>query len=173
MLKRIWLILCKLYLKIITPKISRDYYMKVFCRIYKDTLSIDPEGLPRFISLDVKLDNSARIHVGKGTTIASMTAILTHDFSIDYGLIALGRDTRTHEYQYRREVIIGENTFIGQRCTILPGVTIGNNCIIGACSLVNKDIPDNSVAAGIPAKVLASTDHWIHRRLERDKDFIV
>ncbi len=47
---------------------------------------------------------------------------------------------------------------IGANCTILPGVTIGRNTLIGAGSVVTKDIPDNSVAAGSPARVLKSID---------------
>jgi len=52
------------------------------------------------------------------------------------------------------EVVIGNNTWIGESVSILPGVHIGRCCIIGANSLVNKDIPDYCIAAGIPAKII-------------------
>jgi acetyltransferase-like isoleucine patch superfamily enzyme len=52
------------------------------------------------------------------------------------------------------KVIIKENARIGSHSLIMPGVTIGKNSIIGAFSLVNKDIPDNVVAYGIPAKII-------------------
>jgi len=52
------------------------------------------------------------------------------------------------------EVVLKENCKIGSHTTILPGVTIGRNSIIGANSLVNKDIPNNVIAFGIPAKVV-------------------
>ncbi len=52
------------------------------------------------------------------------------------------------------EVIIKENVWIGRNCCIMPGVTIGKGCIIGANSVVTHDIPDYSVAAGTPAKVI-------------------
>ena len=51
-------------------------------------------------------------------------------------------------------VRIGKNTWIGEKTTILPGVTIGDGCIIGANSVVTKDIPSYSVACGIPARVI-------------------
>lgn len=51
-----------------------------------------------------------------------------------------------------REIIIGKNVWIGAGSVILPGVTIGDNSIIGALSLVNKDIPGNEIWAGNPAK---------------------
>tara|TARA_B100001093_G_C26793317_1_gene999970 strand:+ start:48 stop:455 length:408 start_codon:yes stop_codon:yes gene_type:complete len=59
------------------------------------------------------------------------------------------------------KVILKQNCRIGSHSTILPGVSIGKNSIIGAHSLVNKDIPDNVVAFGVPVKVI--------RRLNNDK----
>jgi len=52
------------------------------------------------------------------------------------------------------EVVLKENCKIGSHTTILPGVTIGRNSIIGANSLVNKDIPSNVIAFGVPAKIV-------------------
>ncbi len=52
------------------------------------------------------------------------------------------------------QVTIGANTWLGQNCVILPGVTIGKNCVVGANSVVNKSIPDYSVAAGVPARIV-------------------
>ena len=59
------------------------------------------------------------------------------------------------------KVILKNNCRIGSHSTILPGVSIGKNSIIGAHSLVNKDIPDNVVAFGVPAKII--------RKLNSDK----
>ncbi len=53
-----------------------------------------------------------------------------------------------------KPVIIGNNVWIGELCSILPGVTIGDNCVIGANSVVTKSIPSNSIAVGNPAKVI-------------------
>ena len=52
------------------------------------------------------------------------------------------------------EVIIKENARIGTHSTIMPGVTIGKNSIVGAYSFVNKNIPDNAVAYGVPVKII-------------------
>jgi acetyltransferase-like isoleucine patch superfamily enzyme len=51
-------------------------------------------------------------------------------------------------------IIIGEDAFLGARAFVLPGVRIGSRSIIGACSVVTSDIPDDVIAAGNPCKVL-------------------
>lgn len=57
---------------------------------------------------------------------------------------------------YAEPVTIGDNVWIGAGATILPGVEIGENCVIGAGSVVTKSIPSNSLAVGVPAKVIKS-----------------
>ena len=52
------------------------------------------------------------------------------------------------------EVILKKNRRIGSHSVIMPGVTVGENSIIGAFSFVNRDIPDNTVAVGVPVKVI-------------------
>ena len=53
-----------------------------------------------------------------------------------------------------RPIIVGNNVWFGGNVVVLPGVTIGDNCVIGAGSVVNKDIPSNVVAVGNPCKVI-------------------
>lgn len=71
--------------------------------------------------------------------------------------------TNNHDF-YDRPVItckpvhIKKNVWIGANVTILPGVTIGENAIVGACSVVTKDVPDNAVVVGNPAKVIKYLD---------------
>ena len=69
---------------------------------------------------------------------------------------------RKYKVEYNKQITIGNNVWIGANSVILPGVKIENNSIIGAGSLVTKDIPDNAVAFGSPAKV--------HRKIT-DEDF--
>lgn len=52
------------------------------------------------------------------------------------------------------KIVVGSNVHIGTNAIIMPGVTIGNNCIIGCGAIVTRDIPDNSIAVGIPARVI-------------------
>ena len=66
---------------------------------------------------------------------------------------------------YAQDVIIGNHVWIGAHSKILKGVTIGDNSIIGTNSLVTKNILKNSIAAGIPAKVLKSNVDWLRARI--------
>lgn len=60
--------------------------------------------------------------------------------------------------KYTAPVIIGDNTWIGARATILPGVIIGSYCVIAAGSVVTKDVPDFTVVGGVPARFIKNLD---------------
>lgn len=57
-------------------------------------------------------------------------------------------------------VVVGNNCHIGMNAILMPGVTIGNNCIIGCNAVVTHDIPDNSIAAGVPARVISDINSF-------------
>lgn len=61
------------------------------------------------------------------------------------------------------DIVLGDNVYVGIKTIILPGVHIGDNAIIGAGSVVTKDIPANVVAAGVPCKVIGSRDRYINK----------
>lgn len=63
---------------------------------------------------------------------------------------------RNKGLEYARPITVGNNVWIGGNVCVLPGVTIGDNCVIGAGSVVVKDIPSGSVAVGNPCKVIKS-----------------
>ena len=63
-------------------------------------------------------------------------------------------ETRNKGLEYAKPIKIGNNVWIGGNVIVLPGVNIGDNVVIGAGSVVNKDIPSNSMAVGIPCKVI-------------------
>lgn len=106
------------------------------------------------------------IEVGDETTISFDVAFVTHDAATRVIRNLPGHNKETVIY---KPIKVGRNCFIGCRSTILPGVTIGDNTIIGAGSVVNKDIPSNSVAAGVPCRVICTLDEYIAKH---EDDFL-
>ncbi len=78
--------------------------------------------------------------------------------------------SRNSLYEYGKEVIIGDNVWIGGNAVICPGVHIGDNVVIGAGSVVTKDIPDWSLAAGNPCRVLRQITDDDKKKLFRDEE---
>ncbi len=99
------------------------------------------------------IDGSGGLEIGNNITISSGAHILTHDSS-NYRYKNLQKDPFKGSHIEMAPVKIGNNVQIGTNSVILPGVTIGDNVIIGALTLVNKDIPSNSKAVGSPVKIL-------------------
>jgi len=67
------------------------------------------------------------------------------------------------DLEWKAPITIGNDVYIGIRTILLPGVSVGNRCIIGAGSVVTKSIPDNSVAVGVPARVIKTTDDYLEQ----------
>lgn len=90
-----------------------------------------------------------KIVIGDKVSIAQFVSILDHDHSYDMknGIMDMSRYNT-------KPIVIGSNVWISDKVTITKGVNIGDNVVIGANSVVTKDIPSNSLAAGIPAKVI-------------------
>lgn len=99
------------------------------------------------------------IEFGNDVTVSFDVAFVTHDAGTRV-LRNLAKTEKEKQTVIYGKIKVGNNCFIGCRTTVLPGVTIGNNCIIGAGSVVNNDIPSNSVAAGIPCKVICTIDEY-------------
>ncbi|MGO4440711.1 DapH/DapD/GlmU-related protein [Rhizobium sp. RAF56] len=92
------------------------------------------------LSARVDLTYPKGVHIGAHTYVAFDAAILSHDMTR-----AIKTDT-----------VIGKNCFIGARSIILPGVTIGDGSIVGAGSVVTKDVPAATAVGGNPARIIKS-----------------
>lgn len=104
------------------------------------------------------------IEIGEDCLISDHVKFHTHDGGVSV-LNSLGYFKSPHDKMAR--IKVGNNCFLGSRSTIMMGVTIGDNCIIGADSVVSKDIPANSVAAGMPARVIGTIDEYYKRNVAR------
>lgn len=97
------------------------------------------------------------IKIGNNVHITNGVNFVTHD-----GGTLLYRD-QIPDLEITKPITVGNQVYIGNNVTILPGVSIGNNVIIGAGAVVSKDIPDNSVAVGVPARVIKSADDYLEK----------
>jgi maltose O-acetyltransferase len=123
-------------------------------------------GTGLYVRFPVCIEGQQHISVGKNASINAFVHMWGH------GGVTIGDDcliashasinSVTHDTDatlYResvveRSVTIGNNVWIGTHAVILPGITIGNNAIVGAGAVVTKNVPDNAVVAGVPAKVI-------------------
>ena len=99
----------------------------------------------------------AKVSIGNNVLIGPNVGIYTAGHPLHY-------EHRIQEYEYAFPITIGDNVWIGGHVVILPGVTIGDNSVIGSGSVVTKDIPANVVAVGNPCKVIKTIT-------EKDKAF--
>lgn len=91
--------------------------------------------------------DDTHIYVGDNTKLAPNVVLSTATHPIDSGL-------RSHAYQYNLPIHIGKNCWLGTGVMVMPGVKIGDNSVIGAGSIVTKDVPANSLAYGNPCRVV-------------------
>lgn len=102
------------------------------------------------------------INIGKGVLVASDVAF----FSENHSTNPQGNVPYKDQSLVFKNITVGEGTWIGEKAIILPGVSIGNKCVIGAGSIVTKDVPDLCIAVGNPAHVVKKYDQinkkWIN-----------
>lgn len=128
-----------------------------------------PEGL--FLLSPFMCDYGTNIKMGKNVFVN------TNCYLMDCGTIEIGDNvfigpfcgfyTATHPMDYATRNIylekalpikVGSNCWFGANVSVMPGVTIGSGCVIAAGSVVTHDIPDNTMAAGVPAKVIKTIE---------------
>ena len=95
------------------------------------------------------------ITLGKNVHITNGVKFITHDG----GTLVFRK--YYPDLEITKPITVGNDVYIGNDVIILPGVKIGNKVIIGAGAVVSKDIPDNSVAVGVPARVIKTADDYL------------
>ena len=118
-----------------------------------------------YANAGLKLVDDTHIYIGDGTMLGPNVVIATAGHPIDPEL-------RSRGLQYNLPVRIGRNCWLGAGVIVMPGVTIGDNSVIGAGSVVTRDIPANVVAVGNPCRVLRPIGqhdreyYWRDRRID-------
>ncbi len=98
-----------------------------------------------FVNYGASLSAHKRIRIGDGCQLGSYACLMDNDYH--------SVEDRTQAGE-SKPIILGRNVWLGVRVIVLKGVTIGDNAVIGAGSVVTHDIPANTVAGGVPAKVI-------------------
>lgn len=102
------------------------------------------------------------ISIGNNVDMNKNFQIMAHDWG------SLVFRAKFHDFiNSTGKVSIGNNIYFGTDVIILKGVSIGDNCIIGAGSIVNRSIPANSVATGVPCKVICNIDDYYNKRKQK------
>lgn len=104
------------------------------------------------------------VTIGSHVRITSSVTFITHDGGV---WVLRGIDEKYRDADIFGEIVVGDNVHIGSNSVIMPGVHIGSNCIIGCGAIVTKDIPSNSVAVGVPARVIESIDDYIKKNIDK------
>lgn len=104
-------------------------------------------GKKFFANYNLVILDCAKVTIGDNVFIGPNVGIYTAEHPLD------GAERR-QGLEFAKPITIGNDAWIGGNAVILGGVTIGSNCVIGAGSVVTKDIPDNSVAVGNPCKII-------------------
>lgn len=126
-----------------------DQSFGLFPPFYTDCGKNITVGKNVFINSGCHFQDQGGITIGNGVLIGHnvVLATLNHDFS-----------PKKRSTLHPAPVVIGENVWIGSNATVVPGVTIGNGSIIAAGAVVTKNVPENVVVGGVPAKIIKALD---------------
>jgi acetyltransferase-like isoleucine patch superfamily enzyme len=121
------------------------------------------QGEGSFITPPMYIDCASQVHIGKNVYINhNLTMMSLGNIFIDDGvmigpgtsLLTVNHEPKNIRVVMAKPIHIKKNAWIGGDVRILPGVTIGENAIVGTGSIVTKDVPDNTIVVGVPAKII-------------------
>ncbi len=145
----------KLYLRFFVPSGFP------YARYLKKKGALHAQGVDCFIAKSANIPDPYLLSIGNNVWITSGCQLICHDASV----IMINR-MRTGHLDRVGPIVMGDNTFLGNNVIVLPETKIGSRAIVGAGSLVTKDIPDNTVHAGNPARFICSFDDYV-RKIEQ------
>lgn len=145
---------------------------------------LSPESDVPGLHVPLNLEYGCNVTVGKGVfinfgaTILAQAPVTLGDrvmLGPNCSLITVGHPVNDHEmradgWEIAQPITVGDNTWFGANVTVLPGITVGKNCVVGAGTLVTRDVPDNSLVLGSPGRVVRTLenneDAWERKDLD-------
>lgn len=115
--------------------------------------------IPEPKRIEIDTTRPSLVTIGRNVRLNIGFTLLTHDFGC-----SVFRNLYSEFIPSSGKVTIGNNVYFARNCTVMKGVTIGDNCIIGYGSIVSKSIPSNSVVSGNPARVICSIEEYYELR---------
>ena len=111
-----------------------------------------------FMNFNFTVQDDAPVRIGDHCSFGPNVTIVTpqHPLLPDERRGLVCNDGEVRHVCYAQPVTIGNDCWFGANVVVCPGVTVGDNCVVGAGSVVTRDIPSNSIAVGVPARVLRS-----------------
>ena len=106
-------------------------------------------GAKTVLGQECTISSFQHVEIGRECILADRVMLI--DF--DHGVVEVERPIREQGI-YKRDVVVGHNCWLGYGACILRGVKVGDNSVVGTNAVVTKDLPENSVSGGVPAKVL-------------------
>lgn len=144
-------------MSILSSLITKFYSRFASCEQYARRIGVKI-GCGCFISTKKFSSEPYLITIGNYVRVAPETAFYTHG-----GVWTLRKKYNNPQIDNFGKIEIGDFSYIGERCMIMAGVTIGKNCIVGGGSVVTRSVPDGIMVAGNPAKFIGYTEDFYNR----------
>ena len=109
-----------------------------------------------YANFNLTILDTCPVTIGDNVMCGTNTSLVTplHSLLPEQRNARLQKDGKIADIEYGAPITIGDNCWLASNVTVCPGVTIGKNCVIGAGSVVTKNIPDNSLVLGVPGRVV-------------------
>lgn len=140
-----------------------DEILKILSEVVDKKLENVAVFAPIYINYGKNLTIGKNVFINFDCTFLTLGGITIEDEVLIGPKVSLITENHPLEPQYRKgligkSILLKRNSWIGANATILPGVTIGENAVVAAGAVVSKDVPDNAVVGGIPAKIIKTIE---------------